>query len=204
MMDFNDMFKELDRFTEKEKIYICCEDKENYMFEDNILVCKKCNKTISNILDSPEWRYYGSEDTKNSDPTRCGMPVNVLLPESSVGTVVSNQFCKDKGMYRVKQYQSWTSMTYKERSIYKVFTEITDNYGCMVINNRVHSTNITDKVFWYKAKSTPSFTMGSKKYKKYHKKHYDKNWNKRIQVFDPSSILSKRKNNSRIIIEKVK
>ena len=106
MMDFNDMFKELDRLTETEKPYICCEDKENYMFEDNILVCKKCNKIISNILDSPEWRYYGSEDTKNSDPTRCGMPVNVLLPESSVGTVVSNQFCKDKGMYRVKQYQS--------------------------------------------------------------------------------------------------
>ena len=122
MMDFNDMFKELDRLTETEKPYICCEDKENYKFEDNILVCKKCNKTISNILDSPEWRYYGSEDTKNSDPTRCGMPVNVLLPESSVGTVVSNQFCKDKGIYRVKQYQSWTSMTYKERSIYIVFT----------------------------------------------------------------------------------
>ena len=126
MMDYNDMFKELDRLTETEKPHICCEDKENYKFEDNILICKKCNKTISNILDSPEWRYYGSEDTKNSDPTRCGMPINVLLPESSVGTIVSNQFCKDKGMYRVKQYQSWTSMTYKERSIYKVFTEIID------------------------------------------------------------------------------
>ena len=126
MMDYNDMFKELDRLTETEKPHICCEDKENYKFEDNILICKKCNKTISNILDSPEWRYYGSEDTKSSDPTRCGMPKNVLLPESSVGTIVSNQFCKDKGMYRVKQYQSWTSMTYKERSIYKVFTEIID------------------------------------------------------------------------------
>ena len=80
MMDYNDMFKELDRLTETEKPYICCEDKENYKFEDNILICKKCNKTISNILDSPEWRYYGSEDTKNSDPTRCGMPINVLLP----------------------------------------------------------------------------------------------------------------------------
>ena len=126
MMDYNDMFKELDRLTETEKPYICCNDTKNYKMDRGIITCKKCNKTISNILDSPEWRYYGSEDTKSSDPTRCGMPVNVLLPESSVGTVVSNQFSKDKGMYKVKQYQSWTSMTYKERSKYKVFIEITE------------------------------------------------------------------------------
>ena len=126
MMDYNDIFKELDRLTETEKPYICCNDTKNYKMDRGIITCKKCNKTISNILDSPEWRYYGSEDTKSSDPTRCGMPVNVLLPESSVGTVVSNQFSKDKGMYKVKQYQSWTSMTYKERSKYKVFIEITE------------------------------------------------------------------------------
>ena len=126
MMDYNDIFKELDRLTETEKPYICCNDTKNYKMDRGIITCKKCNKTISNILDSPEWRYYGSEDTKSSDPTRCGMPVNVLLPESSVGTIVSNQFSKDKGMYKVKQYQSWTSMTYKERSKYKVFIEITE------------------------------------------------------------------------------
>ena len=126
MMNYNDIFKELDRLTETEKPYICCNDTKNYKMDKGIITCKKCNKTISNILDSPEWRYYGSEDTKSSDPTRCGMPVNVLLPESSVGTVVSNQFSKDKGMYKVKQYQSWTSMTYKERSKYKVFIEITE------------------------------------------------------------------------------
>ena len=49
MMDYNDMFKELDRLTETEKPYICCEDKKNYKLDDNILVCKKCNKTISYI-----------------------------------------------------------------------------------------------------------------------------------------------------------
>ena len=32
-----------------------------------------------------------------------------------------------------------------------VFTQITSDYGVMVINNRIHSTDIT-KVFWYKAK----------------------------------------------------
>ena len=110
MMDYNDIFKELDRLTETEKPYICCNDTKNYKMDRGIITCKKCNKTISNILDSPEWRYYGSEDTKSSDPTRCGMPVNVLLPESSVGTVVSNQFSKDKGMYKVKYNICWQIM----------------------------------------------------------------------------------------------
>jgi hypothetical protein len=85
-----------------------------------------------------------------------------------------------------------------------VFTQITSDYGCMVINNRIHSTNITDKVFWYKAKDTPNFTIGSKRYKKYHKKYYDSDWNKRIDVFDPSSLLTRNKNKINLTIEKIK
>ena len=63
---------------------------------------------------------------------------------------------------RKRLYEHYAGMFPSFDIFQQVFTEITDNYGCMVINNRVHSTNITDKVFWYKAKSTPSFTMGSK------------------------------------------
>ena len=85
----------------------------------------------------------------------------------------------------------------------QVFSEVTQNYGIMVINNRVHSTNITEKVFWYKARPTPNFTMGSKKYKKHHKKFYDNNWNRRIEVFDSSKLSHKKKKND-IIIEKIK
>ena len=31
------------------------------------------------------------------------------------------------------------------------FLQVTDNYGCMVINNRLRSSDI-EKVFWYKKK----------------------------------------------------
>ena len=128
MMNYNDMFKELDKLTkiEIEEKEDCCLNHNYYDLKDEIIICRICKKIISNILDSPEWRFYGANDTKNSDPTRCGMALNILLPESSIGTIVSNQFSKDKGMFKVKQYQQWTSMTYKERSKYKVFTEITD------------------------------------------------------------------------------
>ncbi len=30
-------------------------------------------------MDGPEWRFYGVQDSKRTNPTRCGMPVNVLL-----------------------------------------------------------------------------------------------------------------------------
>ena len=51
--------------------------------------CTSCGVLSGQVIDSgAEWRFYGSEDNKSSDPTRCGMPVNELLPESSLGSVV--------------------------------------------------------------------------------------------------------------------
>ena len=84
----------------------------------------------------------------------------------------------------------------------QVFNEITADYGCMVINNRIHSTNITDKVFWYKAKQTPSFKIGSKKFLKYHKSSYDENWNEKKREFDATSLC--KKSSVKLIIDKVK
>ena len=125
-MDYDNLFKELDNLDNIESNVKCCENECNFTQKNSIISCKECGEIISNILEEPEWRYYGSDDTKSSDPTRCGMPVNILLPKSSVGTVISNQYSKDSNMFQVKKYQEWTSMTYKERSIYKVFNVITD------------------------------------------------------------------------------
>ena len=86
----------------------------------------------------------------------------------------------------------------------QVFAEVTQNYGVMVINNRIHSSNITDKVFWYKAKKVPDFKMGSKKYNKFHKKYYDPNWNKKPLIFDPNDILAKKRNNFKVNVKKIK
>jgi hypothetical protein len=84
----------------------------------------------------------------------------------------------------------------------QVFSELTEDFGCMVINNRIHSKNITDKVFWYKAKPTPSFEIGCKKFLKFHKESYDENWNKKIAVYNPN-MMAKR-NSIKLIVDKVK
>jgi transcription initiation factor TFIIB len=126
-MDFENLFAELEKITErKSNKILCCNIIENHKNVNGVIECLKCSKIISNILSTPEWRYYGADDTKSGDPTRCGMPMNALLPDSSVGSIILNQYSKDKNMNQIKKYQDWSSMTYKERSTYKVYNVITD------------------------------------------------------------------------------
>ena len=124
-MSFDELYKTLDTLEnpeiKTEKKQKCCDIPNNYLCGDGVIMCKVCNNPIDNIIDSPEWRYYGSNDSKNSNPTRCGMPVNLLLPKSSVGTSIN---CRGNVYNKVFLYQKWNSMPYKERSKYKVFDDI--------------------------------------------------------------------------------
>ena len=45
---------------------------------------------------------------------------------------------------------------------------VTDNYGYMVIDNRLRTNDIKKKVFWYKAKNRKKFKIGSRKFNKFH------------------------------------
>ena len=120
---FSEHFDYLDSLEEKpEQKVQCCELEENMAIENGIVTCKVCMNTIHNISDNPEWRHYGGTSTK-SDPTRCGMPVNNLLPESSVGSSISYS-SNSKTLSQIRKYQQWSSMPYKERSRYKIFLEI--------------------------------------------------------------------------------
>ena len=120
-MSFEDLYKILDEVNAKDKIEKCCDNDKNYSYDEEIIICNKCGKSINNIINSPEWRYYGSEDSKRSDPTRCGMPINPLLPKSSIGTSINN---RGNYMDRISTRQRWNSMPYKERSKYKIFIDI--------------------------------------------------------------------------------
>ncbi len=105
---------------------------------------------------------------------------------------------------RKRLYEHYAGMFPSFDIFQQVFTDVTENYGIMVINNRVHSKNITDKVFWYRAKTVPTFKVGSDRFRKFHEKAYDSEWNKRLEVFNPESLMSKRKNAVRVTVEKVK
>ena len=61
---------------------------------------------------------------------------------------------------RKRLYEHYADMFPSFDIFQQVFSDITENYGVMVIDNRGHSKNITDNVFWYKAKQVPSFKVG--------------------------------------------
>jgi transcription initiation factor TFIIB len=95
--------------------------------ESNYLTCSnnKCSVIYKDSLDqTAEWRFYGADDSSSRDPTRCGMPVNHLLKESSYGCKV---ICNGKSSYemrKIKRYTEWQSMPYKEKSQYDEFEHI--------------------------------------------------------------------------------
>ena len=151
-------FTSLDELTSSQELTkpICCDNIENHIISDGLTTCNKCNNTVSNIIGGPEWRYYGVSDSRVSDPTRCGMPVNQLLPESSVGTSISYRGSNPR-MYKLRRYQQWNGMPYKERSLLKVFEEITrkcvDNDIPPIIIHEAHSL--------YKIVSSTKISRGS-------------------------------------------
>ena len=156
-MDFECLFKHLDTYEKPKCSDTCCNQSENERVINDVTVCNLCGNVVSNIIDTPEWRFYGADDTKSTDPTRCGMPVNILLPDSSVGSVISKQYSKDPNMYQVKRYQEWTSMTYKERSVYKIFTELTT----ICKKNNMPSKIETEAKSLYKIITTTKITRGN-------------------------------------------
>lgn len=119
-----------------ECIYRACGDREKCELCDNslafseegFLTCtnRKCGIIYKDIVDqSAEWRYYGADDNQNSDPTRCGMPINPLLQESSFGCKVLCYGSTSYEMRKIRRYTEWQSMPYKEKSQYEEFQRIT-------------------------------------------------------------------------------
>jgi len=123
-IEIDQLFNQLDIVSNKNIKKNCCEKESNYIIKNRIIVCKCCESIISNISNESECKYYNQDDNSKNDPNRCGMPVNVLLPNSSIGTTVSRSVKSNKNINKVHRFQTWNSMTYKERSRYKIFGDI--------------------------------------------------------------------------------
>ena len=71
-----------------------------------------------------EWRYYGADDNASGDPTRCGMPINPLLKESSYGCKIMVNSRSNYEMRKIKRYTEWQSMPYHEKALYDEISRI--------------------------------------------------------------------------------
>jgi transcription initiation factor TFIIB len=112
--------------SDREKCEMCT---SSLMYSDEgFLTCSnnKCGIIYKDILDqSPEWRFYGADDNQSSDPTRCGMPINPLLAESSFGCKVLCSGPSSYQMRKIRRYTEWQSMPYAEKTRYDEFQRIT-------------------------------------------------------------------------------
>jgi transcription initiation factor TFIIB len=134
---------------------VCIRDKCDHcmsslaLSEDNFYTCtnRKCGIVYKDIVDqSPEWRYYGADDNQSSDPTRCGMPINPLLKESSFGCQILSIKPVNATMRKIKRYTDWQAMPYKEKSIYDDFQRIT----IMAQNAGISKKIIDDAIIYHK------------------------------------------------------
>jgi len=145
------------RSSIRENCDVCSSDV--VLTDDGFLTCKnpECSiiYTDESLDQSAEWRYYGADDNQANDPTRCGMPVNTLLVESSYGCKVmceGGSYSQD--MMKIRRYTEWLSMPYKEKAQYDMFQKITtiaQNNGIskMIIDEalRVHKRISEHKTF---------------------------------------------------------
>ena len=105
-----------------EKICKHC-NKEGTIYHDvknGYELCKVCGLIYGKLIENTaEWRWYGSLDSKGLDPTRCGIPINPLLPKSSMGTFIGGN--KYGSLQRL---HSWNAMPSDERSLWHVYEDI--------------------------------------------------------------------------------
>jgi transcription initiation factor TFIIB len=86
----------------------------------------KCSIIYKDVLDhSAEWRFYNADGGQTSDPTRCGMPINPLLTESSYGCRVLCDGPSSYEMRKIRRYSEWQAMPYREKAMYDEFQRIT-------------------------------------------------------------------------------
>ncbi len=123
--DRSDLYSKDEDLDDKEAFK--CENchKNDVIDIEGFVTCVNCGKVITRKLElSAEYHFYGNEDGKTGDPSRCGLPTNHLLPASSLGTVIIGS-SKSYMMRKVKQHHTYNTMPSYERDLYKVYAEIT-------------------------------------------------------------------------------
>jgi transcription initiation factor TFIIIB Brf1 subunit/transcription initiation factor TFIIB len=118
--------EDLPEFTEPTS-YSCatCEDDGAIETIGTEVVCTRCGTLIDIPLEwAAEYRWFSADAAGGgADPSRCGFPVNHLMPESSLGTMILGTH-QTPMMRRIKRYHMWNLMPYRERTLWTVFESL--------------------------------------------------------------------------------
>jgi len=115
--------------SESKAVFTCplCKDSDELQStggcDTDTIVCKRCGT----IVDQPigmgaEYRWYSGDSAgpgTGGDPSRCGFPVNHLMPESSIGTIILTNNMTPM-MWRIRKWHMWSIMPSREHTLWKI------------------------------------------------------------------------------------
>lgn len=139
-----------------------CGNEEPLLLYEGNYICENCNMIYDRVINEcQEWRYYGSDDNKNSDPSRCGMPVDELYTSIATSSYISKTMKKPNkkmsyNMHQVVKYQQWSSISYKDRNFYNTI-ELMANKA---LNSGLPKSIIDDAQYLYKEISEMKLSRG--------------------------------------------
>ena len=114
-------------------------------------VCQSCSLINDCIIDSgQEWRFFGSDDNKTTDPARCDMTSNDLLPKTSIGALVGFGTKENKTSKLLRNMSYWNSISYSDSTLITAFNNITvlsQNAGisqCIIEEAKYMYKKVTD------------------------------------------------------------
>ena len=116
--------------TEKGHVCPTCDDAMTLENIGSEVICTRCGTIVDIPLEwAAEYRWFSNDGGGGGggpDPSRCGFPVNPLMPESSLGTMILSKGGGDASrlMRRIKRYHMWNLMPYRERTLWTVFESL--------------------------------------------------------------------------------
>lgn len=100
---------------------------------------------------------------------------------------------EDSTINKKKLWDNYASSFPTLNAFEKVFNKCTEDFKCMVIDNRKPSNNIQEKVYWFKAQDR-KFRFGSKKFYQLHKAYFNPVYKKHA-FLDQSLMLGPKRRN---------
>ena len=134
---------------------INCNLKLKIVYDSGAYYCGSCGIFIKKLLNQKH-NYNNYYDDNNHNPCRVGSATNILLPKSSLGSVIYNKN-RSYNYNKMAKYNSWNAMPYKERSQWKIFTLIQE----VCIKHKLPKIIIEDSKIYYKHISENIISRGS-------------------------------------------
>ena len=153
--NINDRNSDVKKVDDLENICYNCDNKVKFIYDSGAYYCGTCGTFIKKILNQ-KYQYNDFYDDNNHNPCRVGSGTNILLPKSSLGSIISNKN-KNYNYNKMAKYNSWNAMPYKERSQWKIFTLITE----VCNKHKLPKIIIEDSKIYYKHISENVISRGT-------------------------------------------